>query len=148
MRPGVEKKISLEEYVDFFNSGKSIDFTIAYLNQIVHMHGFRKLHKSAKKIVGEAVDALDLLDLSRSTLKQTGVSSSATQTLDEVITDIEALKWQECCLTSLQIINFDEVTRAGAAKPKQKSNKRKIGKEKAKKIKKKKKKNSKSISDL
>ncbi|CAH2038765.1 unnamed protein product [Thlaspi arvense] len=145
MRPGGEKKISLEEYVDFFASGKSIDFTISYLNQIVHLHGFRKLHKSNKKTVGEAVDAIDLLDLSRSTLNQSTVSSSASLTLDEVITDIEGLKWQECCLTSLQIINSVEATRA-VAKPKQKANKRKIGKDdKTKKTKKKKKKNEKSI---
>ncbi|KAL0697373.1 hypothetical protein Bca4012_053495 [Brassica carinata] len=132
MRGGGEKKITLEEYVDFINSGNSIDFTCSYLNQILHIHGFRKLHKSNKKTVGKAVDAVDLLDLSRSTLNQTSVSSSsAPLTLDQVITDIEALKWQECRLTSLQIINSDEVTRAAAvADPKQKSNKRMIGNQK------------------
>ncbi|CAN7053723.1 hypothetical protein Bca4012_091884 [Brassica carinata] len=131
---GAEKKITLEEYVDFINSAKSIDFTCSYLNQILHIHGFRKLHKSNKKTVGEAVDAVDLLDLSRSTLNQTSVSSSASLTLDQVISDIEALKWQECCLTSLQIISSDEVTPGPAvASPKQKSNKRKIGNQKKKK---------------
>ncbi|CAN6890528.1 unnamed protein product [Brassica oleracea] len=131
---GAEKKITLEEYVDFINSAKSIDFTCSYLNQILHIHGFRKLHKSNKKTVGEAVDAVDLLDLSRSTLNQTSVASSASLTLDQVISDIEALKWQECCLTSLQIISSDEVTPGPAvASPKQKSNKRKIGNQKKKK---------------
>ncbi|KAJ0236070.1 Uncharacterized protein HA466_0260720 [Hirschfeldia incana] len=131
---GGEKKIALEEYVDFINSGNSIDFTCSYLNQILHIHGFRKLHKSNKKTVGEAVDAVDLLDLSRSTLNQTSVvSSSASLTLDQVITDIEALKWQECCLTSLQIISSDEATPAVAAIPKPKSNKRKIGNQTKKK---------------
>ncbi|KFK42953.1 hypothetical protein AALP_AA1G060600 [Arabis alpina] len=126
MKSGVEKTMSLEEYIDFFVTGKSTNFTIPYLNQILHFHGFRKLHKSHKKIVGEAVNALDLLDLSRSTLKQSGSSSSsASLTLEEVITDIEALKWQECCLTSLQIINSDQVTRSSVTKPKPKSNKRK-----------------------
>ncbi|KFK40860.1 hypothetical protein AALP_AA2G050900 [Arabis alpina] len=113
MKAAGEKKMSLEEYVEFFVSKNFIAFTISYLNQILHMHGYRKLHKSQKKVVGEAVDALDLLDLSRSTLKQTGISSSsasASLTLDEVVVDIEALKWQECCLTSLQIINSDQVT--------------------------------------
>ncbi|KAL1202118.1 hypothetical protein V5N11_015056 [Cardamine amara subsp. amara] len=122
---GEEKKMTLEEYVDFFSSGKTVDFTISYLNQILHMHGFRKLHKSHKKIVGEAVDAVDLLDPCRSTLKQPGVSSSSSSlTLDEVITDIEALKWQECCVTSLQIINSDQVPRS-VPKPKPRSYKRK-----------------------
>ncbi|CAA7051197.1 unnamed protein product [Microthlaspi erraticum] len=125
LKLGGEKKISLEEYVDFFVSDKSIDFTISYLNQIIHMHGFRKLHKTNKRTVGEAVDALDLLDLSRSTLKQIAVSPpSASPTLDEVITDIETLKWQECCLTSLEIINSGGLTPA-VAKPKRKSSKRK-----------------------
>ncbi|CAL9213923.1 unnamed protein product [Arabidopsis halleri] len=127
MRFGGEKKITVEEYVDFFTSGNSRNFTISYLNQILHMHGFRKLHKLQKKIVGEAVDTLDLLDLSRSTLKEATVSSpsSSPLTLDEVISDIEALKWQECCLTSLQIINSQEIT-GSVPKPKQKkSNKRK-----------------------
>ncbi|CAA7026438.1 unnamed protein product [Microthlaspi erraticum] len=109
LKLGGEKKISLEEYVDFFVSDKSIDFTISYLNQ---------------RIVGEAVYALDLLDLSRSTLKQIAVSPSASPTLDEVITDIETLKWQECCLTSLEIINSGELAPA-VAKPKRKSSKRK-----------------------
>ncbi|KAJ4878906.1 Uncharacterized protein Rs2_35960 [Raphanus sativus] len=129
-----EKKITLEEYVDFMNSGNYIDFTCSYLNQILHINGFRKLHKSNKKTVGEAVDAVDLIDLSRSTLNQTSVSSSsASLTLDQVITDIEALKWQECCLTSLQIVNSDQVTRSVEANiPKQRSNKRKIGNQKKK----------------
>ncbi|KAL0884524.1 hypothetical protein Bca101_008505 [Brassica carinata] len=146
MKGGGEKKITLEEYVDYFNSGKSIDFTCSYLNQILHIHGFRKLHHSTKKTVGEAVDAVDLLDLSRSTLNQTAVSSSssASLTLDQVITDIETLKWQECCITSLQIISSDDSTRAVVANPKQKSNKRKKqGNEK--KMTMKKKKNVKSI---
>ncbi|KAF8086344.1 hypothetical protein N665_0629s0051 [Sinapis alba] len=129
MRGRGEKKITLEEYVDFINSGNSIDFTCSYLNQILHIHGFRKLHKSNKKTVSEAVNAVDLLDLSRSTLNQTSISSSASLALDQVVTDIEALKWHECCLTSLQIINSDEVTDI----PKQKSNKRKIGNQKKKK---------------
>ncbi|CAN8311445.1 unnamed protein product [Cochlearia groenlandica] len=151
MKPvGGEKKITLEEYIDFFVSNKTVDdLTIPYLNQIIHIHGFRKLHKSNKKIVGEAVESLDLIDLSRSSLKQSvvGVSSeSASLTLDEVTSDIEGLKWQECCLTSLEVINSGEITRDDEAKPKQKSNKRKVGKEnKTMKKMKKKKKNEKSI---
>ncbi|XP_010485999.1 PREDICTED: uncharacterized protein LOC104764205 [Camelina sativa] len=123
MKFRVEKKMSLEEYVDFFSAdtGTSVaDFTISYLNQIIHMHGFRKLHKAHKKILGEIVDSLALIDPSRSTLNS--VSSSSSLTLDEVITDIEALKWQECCFTSLQIINSE----SPVPKPYQtKSNKRK-----------------------
>ncbi|EOA36456.1 hypothetical protein CARUB_v10011022mg [Capsella rubella] len=126
-----EKKMSLEEYVDFFSPENPVDFTISHLNQIIHMHGFRKLHKAHKKIVGEAVDSLNLIDPFRSTLKQTGAvsssPSSSSLTLDEVITDIEALKWQECCLTSLQIINSESSSTSSAPAPKrnQKSNKRK-----------------------
>ncbi|CAF2116499.1 unnamed protein product [Brassica oleracea var. botrytis] len=125
MKGGGEKKMTLEEYVDYFSSGKSIDFTCSYLNQILHLHGFRKLHHSTKKTVGEAVDAVELLDLSRSTLNQTTLSSSsASLTLDQVISDIEALKWQECCITSLQIVSSDDRTRA-VDNTKERSNKRK-----------------------
>ncbi|KAF3574639.1 hypothetical protein F2Q69_00063743 [Brassica cretica] len=125
MKGGGEKKMTLEEYVDYFSSGKSIDFTCSYLNQILHLHGFRKLHHSTKKTVGEAVDAVELLDLSRSTLNQTTLSSSsASLTLDQVISDIEALKWQECCITSLQIVNSDDSPRA-VDNTKERSNKRK-----------------------
>ncbi|KAH0916762.1 hypothetical protein HID58_031208 [Brassica napus] len=147
---GAEKKITLEEYVDFINSAKSIDFTCSYLNQVHLIFTLIESHSSNLSILisvdpshsrlpkasqiqqGEAVDAVDLLDLSRSTLNQTSVSSSASLTLDQVISDIEALKWQECCLTSLQIISSDEVTPA-VASPKQQSNKRKIGNQKKKK---------------
>ncbi|WZZ19463.1 hypothetical protein YC2023_112552 [Brassica napus] len=126
MKGGGEKKMTLEEYVDYFNSGKSIDFTCSYLNQILHLHGFRKLHHSTKKTVGEAVDAVELLDLSRSTLNQTTLSSSsASLTLDQVISDIEALKLQECCITSLQIISSDDSSTRAVANPKERSNKRK-----------------------
>ncbi|KFK23900.1 hypothetical protein AALP_AAs67976U000100 [Arabis alpina] len=66
---------------------ESINFTIPYLNQ---------LHKTHKRILGAAVNTLDLLDLSRSTLKQSEISSSsASLTLDEVVSNIEAMKWQE-----------------------------------------------------
>ncbi|KFK26504.1 hypothetical protein AALP_AA8G257800, partial [Arabis alpina] len=59
---------------------------------------FPRFPKAAQN--AQAVNALDLLDLSRSTLKQSEISSSpASLTLDEVVSNIEAMKWQECCLT-------------------------------------------------
>ncbi|KFK26503.1 hypothetical protein AALP_AA8G257800, partial [Arabis alpina] len=61
---------------------------------------FPRFPKAAQNAQGAAVNALDLLDLSRSTLKQSEISSSpASLTLDEVVSNIEAMKWQECCLT-------------------------------------------------
>ncbi|KAK4607465.1 hypothetical protein RGQ29_001345 [Quercus rubra] len=40
-------KMSLENYLDFVLSNKQIDLT---LNQIISMHGFKKIHKVQKII--------------------------------------------------------------------------------------------------
>lgn len=48
----------------------------------------------------DAVNALDLMDLPRSTLDQI-ISSSATLALEDVIYDLNELGWQECCVTSV-----------------------------------------------
>ncbi|VFQ59142.1 unnamed protein product [Cuscuta campestris] len=69
------------------------------------MHGFQPLQKTSKNIVLEAVDSLELIGLGRSTLEEQGVSSHVDLTVKEVMEDLAALKWQECCVTSLQTFN-------------------------------------------
>lgn len=49
----------------------------------------------------DAVDALDLVDLPRSTLSES-VSAFAVLTVEEVVADLGDLNWQECCVTSIQ----------------------------------------------
>lgn len=53
----------------------------------------------------EAVKTMELMDPSRSTLGDSGISSDAFISLDDLIKDVKELQWQECCITSLQTIN-------------------------------------------
>ncbi|CAN1229502.1 hypothetical protein LINPERPRIM_LOCUS3144 [Linum perenne] len=55
------------------------------------------------KILTEALEELDLMDISRSTIKRsTEISSSASITLDELVDDLNKLDWQECRVTSVE----------------------------------------------
>ena len=51
----------------------------------------------------DAVGTINLVNLSRSTLKES-ISSSASITLEDVISDLKNLEWQECSVTS--VLNF------------------------------------------
>ncbi|KAL4620569.1 hypothetical protein ACB092_06G164500 [Castanea dentata] len=98
------EKVSLENYIDFVLSNKQIDLTVNFLNQIINMHGFKRIHKVQKKVLTDAVNTLDLVDPSRSTLND-NVSCFAFVTLEDVILDLYDLNWQECCVTSIQTFN-------------------------------------------
>ncbi|XP_065858646.1 uncharacterized protein [Euphorbia lathyris] len=100
------RKISLNIYLDFFHFGKQIDITINYLNQIILMHGFRKLWGVPKRVITEAIQSLDLMNLSRSTLRDNGVSSCASMNLEDIIADLNEIDWQDCCITTFETINF------------------------------------------
>ncbi|KAF7833925.1 uncharacterized protein G2W53_008784 [Senna tora] len=103
-RPVKNDKLSLEDYLDFLHTHQTLNLTMNHLNQIIHIHGFKKLHRHSKKVLVEAVDALDLMDLARSTLSQS-VSAFATLTLEDAIADLNELSWQECCVTSIYNIS-------------------------------------------
>ncbi|XP_059664341.1 uncharacterized protein LOC132310133 [Cornus florida] len=104
-RRSTVKIISLEDYVDFIDSQKQFDLTVNHLNQVIEMHGFKKIHKKPKKVLIDAVDAIELMDPSRSTLEDSNISSCAFITLEEAISDLADLNWQECCVTSIQTLN-------------------------------------------
>lgn len=53
----------------------------------------------------EIVKTMEVMDPSRSTLEDDAVSSNALLTMDDLVKDLNELKWQECCVTSLQTIN-------------------------------------------
>ena len=55
----------------------------------------------SQKVLVDAVDSLDLVDLPRSTLRR-NVSSFAVLTVEETVADLAELNWQECCVTSLE----------------------------------------------
>ncbi|XP_050226815.1 uncharacterized protein LOC126676622 [Mercurialis annua] len=108
-----KETISLESYLDFFNSQKQINLNIHFLNQIICMHGFKKMTKQLKKAVTEAVDSIDLVSLSRSTLGENSSSSTSKSSscdafisVEEVIADLNAMNWQDCCITSVQTLIF------------------------------------------
>lgn len=50
MKPGGEKKMTLEEYVDFSVSKNSMDFTISYLNQVLFSFPLKFLRFSSLQI--------------------------------------------------------------------------------------------------
>lgn len=98
-------KLTMEQYLDFIHSHKQLDLTVHHLNQIIDMHGFNMIRGPQKSLLIELVKSLELMDPSRSTLQDDGVSSDAFLSLDDVINDLNELKWQECCVTSLQTLN-------------------------------------------
>ncbi|XP_028104551.1 uncharacterized protein LOC114303617 [Camellia sinensis] len=87
------------------NARMQLHLTVNLLNQIIDMHGFKKIHNTAKKVLIDAVNSMELMDPSRSTLNEENVSSCAHMTLEEAIKDLADLKWQECCVTSIQTLN-------------------------------------------
>lgn len=95
----------MEKYLNFIHSDKKLDLVIDHLNQIVDMHGFKRFHKSHTSVLIEAVNSINLMDPARSTLQEEGVSSDAFLSIDDAIKDLNELKWQECCVTSMQTLN-------------------------------------------
>ncbi|KAI4333857.1 hypothetical protein L6164_018614 [Bauhinia variegata] len=98
------EKLSLEDYIEFLHSHQTLRLNVNQLNQIIRIHGFKRIHRAVKKNLINAVDKLDLMDLRRSTLSES-VSSFAILNLEEAIADLDELDWKECCVTSIQILN-------------------------------------------
>ncbi|CAL1394167.1 unnamed protein product [Linum trigynum] len=97
------KKISLERYMEFILSHPRIVLPVPDLNQIVSLHGFRKVTEHPKKNLTQALKELDLMDLSRSTIHHgSGIFPSASITLEDLVDDLDKLNWQECRVTSVQ----------------------------------------------
>ncbi|XWS44562.1 hypothetical protein CRYUN_Cryun15aG0057000 [Craigia yunnanensis] len=117
-----KQKISLEHYIDFLSSHKQLPLTVNFLNQIISFHGLKKVIKGPKKALRDAVETLDLMDLSRSTLKSS-ISLTAWLTEEEIIEDLNRLEWKECCVTSIQALNSSlEPKPKGKAKRKRSMN--------------------------
>ncbi|KAL4305933.1 uncharacterized protein LOC107648060 [Arachis ipaensis] len=95
-------KLLLDDYIHFLRSRHSLDLTMCQLNQIIRIHGFKKIHHAPKKVLVDAVNSLDLVKLSRSTLHSSVVSAFAALTVEDAIADLNELNWQECCVTSLE----------------------------------------------
>ncbi|XP_073141369.1 uncharacterized protein [Henckelia pumila] len=94
------KLLSVEDYLDFFDNRDALHLTVNQLQQIISMHGFRKI-KTQKRNLIDILSAMELSDLRRSTLLNDGVSGDARLGLEEVIDDLKHLDWKECHVTSL-----------------------------------------------
>ncbi|CAN0899169.1 hypothetical protein LINGRAHAP2_LOCUS20114 [Linum grandiflorum] len=106
-KKSLPKSISLDRYLLFFHSRPCVDLTVPELKQIVFLHGFKKDERNPKKVLTEALEDLDLMDLSRSTIQERSSeisSSSASITLEELVDDLNKLDWQECCITSVEAL--------------------------------------------
>ncbi|WVZ03578.1 hypothetical protein V8G54_024384 [Vigna mungo] len=119
-RPSKKDKLWLDDYLHLLHSRQTLHLTINQLNQVIRIHGFKKIHHAPKvlfslklypkfllKVLVEAVESLDLIDVPRSTLRD-GVSAFAAMALEDVLADLAELKWQECCETSVERISFSE----------------------------------------
>lgn len=60
----------------------------------------------SQKVLIEAVNSIELIHPSRSTIQNDNVSSCAFIPMEVVIKDLVDLNWQECTVTSLQTLNF------------------------------------------
>ncbi|KAK8464145.1 hypothetical protein PHAVU_011G133700 [Phaseolus vulgaris] len=106
-RPSKKDKVLLEDYLHLLHSRQTLHLTINQLNQVIRIHGFKKIHHAPKKVLVEAVESLDLVDVPRSTLCDS-VSAFAAVALEDVVADLAELKWQECCVTSVERISLSE----------------------------------------
>jgi len=125
------EKITLEDYLQFTSTHKQFDLTVNHLNQIIEMHGFKKIHKKTKNVLIEAVESMELMDPSRSTIEDSNISSCAFITLEEAINDLADLNWQDCCVTSMETlnsVNYDLVLRNAEASNAKSKPRRKIRK--------------------
>ncbi|AES89772.1 uncharacterized protein [Medicago truncatula] len=100
-RSAKNEKLCLEDYIHLLHSRNTNDLTMNQLNQVIRIHGFKKIHHAPKKVLTDAVDAIDLVDLPRSTLSES-ISVFAVLTVEEAVADLSDLNWQECCVTSIQ----------------------------------------------
>lgn len=53
------------------------------------------------------MESLDLVDVPRSTLRDS-VSALAAVAVEDVVADLAEMKWQECCVTSMERISLSE----------------------------------------
>ncbi|PRQ50095.1 hypothetical protein RchiOBHm_Chr2g0129301 [Rosa chinensis] len=86
-------KMSLDDYLLLLQSGSHLHLTVSHLNQIISMHGYKKIHKVHK-----------LLNPCRSTLRDY-ISPFVTTKMDDVFADLSDLNWQDCCITSIHTLS-------------------------------------------
>ncbi|RDX60398.1 hypothetical protein CR513_61463, partial [Mucuna pruriens] len=120
-RSSKNDKLCLEDYLHLLHSRQTLHLTMNQLNQVIRIHGFKKIHHApkfsvsrncknlsgfrAQKVLVDAVESLDLVDLPRSTLRES-VSAFAAVAVEDAVADLGELNWQECCVTSVEKLSF------------------------------------------
>ncbi|KAI3515185.1 hypothetical protein L1887_13950 [Cichorium endivia] len=94
-------QLTLEDYLNLNNLAV---ITSPILRKIIMMHGFNSI-KVPKNDLMDAVRSIQLMDAHHSTLEDKFVSSDAFLSLNDVIEDLSAIHWKECCITSIQTVN-------------------------------------------
>ncbi|KHN33961.1 hypothetical protein glysoja_036768 [Glycine soja] len=105
-RASKNEKLCLEDYLHLVHSRQTLQLTMNQLNQVIRIHGFKKIHHAPKVLV-DIVELLDLVDLPRSTVSES-VSAFAAVALEDVVADLGELSWQECCVISVEKISFSD----------------------------------------
>ncbi|CAB4273201.1 unnamed protein product [Prunus armeniaca] len=101
---GPNHKMSLEDYLLLIQSHSNLHLTASDLNQILSMHGHRKIHGGNKQRLSDAVSSMSLVQPARTTLKD-GISPFAITAQEDVIDALDVLKWKECCVTSIETLS-------------------------------------------
>ncbi|KAI3869528.1 hypothetical protein MKX03_000851 [Papaver bracteatum] len=100
---GVSKRLSIEDYVDFFQNPQHHYLNKQHLNQILNMHGYTKLNVPRADLV-EELKTLTMESPFRSTLKEKNTSASASLlNPDEIKKDLATIRWNEWSIDSVQI---------------------------------------------
>ncbi|KAG5033139.1 hypothetical protein JHK85_017121 [Glycine max] len=122
-RASKNEKLCLEDYLHLVHSRQTLHLTMNQLHQVIRIHGFKKIHHapkvfvsrncktlsrfSAQKVLVQAVESLDLVDLPQSKVSES-VSAFAAVALEDVVGDLGELSWQECCVTSVEKISISD----------------------------------------
>ncbi|CAN6725896.1 unnamed protein product [Malus baccata var. baccata] len=90
------EKMTLEDYLLLMQSNFHLHLTVAYLNQIISMHGYKKIYKVPKAHLSYAVGSLPLVDPTRLTLK-------------------DYISPFKCCITSVETLSSWKHTTSASA---------------------------------
>ncbi|KAI3901196.1 hypothetical protein MKW92_019502 [Papaver armeniacum] len=100
---GVSKRLSIEDYVDFFQNPQKHYLNKQHLNQILSMHGYPKLSVPRADLV-EELKTLTMESPFRSTLKEKNISASTSLlNPDEIKKDLATIRWNEWSIDSVKI---------------------------------------------
>ncbi|KAK1294600.1 hypothetical protein QJS10_CPA16g01669 [Acorus calamus] len=89
------KKLTLDDYAEFLADPTHCTLTCLQLNEILYVNGFRKLHHQSKRDpIMETMKSIDMMDVLRSTVEESGPSPfPAYLSVEEVLRDLTVLHW-------------------------------------------------------